>query len=134
MKNKSIFLGVMIAVILGGGILWYILSGTNNPTPTNGEPSSNVSVVDGKQIIDIIAKGGYAPRTMIAKAGMPTVLRIKTQGTFDCSSGLTIPKLKYQKSLPATGVEEITVNSDQAQGTLQGVCSMGMYSFKIVFN
>jgi plastocyanin domain-containing protein len=134
MKNKSIFLGVMIVVILVGGILWYALSRTNDPTSTNSESSSNVSVVGGKQIIDIIAKGGYAPRAMIAKAGIPTVLRIKTQGTFDCSSALTIPKLNYQKSLSATGVEEITINPNQAQGTLQGVCSMGMYSFKITFN
>lgn len=134
MKNKSIFLGVMIAVILVGGIIWYALEGTNNPTPSNGQPSSNVSVVDGKQLIDIMAKGGYSPRATVAKAGIPTVLRIKTQGTFDCSSALTIPKLNYQKSLSATGVEEIIVNPNQAQGTLQGVCSMGMYSFKIAFN
>jgi plastocyanin domain-containing protein len=135
MKNKNIFFGVLVAVILVGGVVWYAVSGpNNNSVQPNSQPSANVSVVDGKQYIDITAKGGYAPRTMIAKAGLPTVLRIKTQGTFDCSSGLTISKLNYQKSLPATGEEDITVNPDQAQGTLQGVCSMGMYSFKVAFN
>jgi plastocyanin domain-containing protein len=135
MKNKNIFFGVLVAVILVGGVVWYALAGANNNSvQSNLQPSSNISVVDGKQFIDITAKGGYAPRTMVAKAGLPTVLRVKTQGTFDCSSGLTIPKLNYQKSLPATGLEEITVNPDQAQGTLQGVCGMGMYSFKIAFS
>jgi plastocyanin domain-containing protein len=135
MSSKNIFLAVFAVIILGGGLVWYALSRTDkNGVQSNLEPSQNVSIVDGKQIIEITAKGGYAPRSTVAKAGIPTVLRVKTQGTFDCSSALTIPKLNYQKSLSATGVEEITVNPDQAQGTLQGMCSMGMYSFKIAFN
>lgn len=134
MKNKHIFLGVLASVILMGGIVIYALSGRDNSTTTDNQPSANVSIVDGKQIIDVTAKGGYTPRTSIAKAGIPTVLRVKTKGTFDCSAALTIPKLNFQKFLSATGVEEVVVNADQAQGTLQGVCSMGMYSFKVVFN
>ncbi len=134
MKSKTIFLGSIFSIVLVGGIILFsLLSRNNGSTPTGGA-STNVSVVDGKQYIDIMAKGGYSPRSIVAKAGMPTVLRVKTQGTFDCSSGLTIPKLKYQKNLLPTGVEEILVSADQAQGSLQGVCSMGMYSFKIAFN
>ncbi len=134
MKSKTIFFGSIFSIVLVGGIILFsLLSRNNGSTPTGGA-STNVSVVDGKQYIDIMAKGGYSPRSIVAKAGMPTVVRVKTQGTFDCSSGLTIPKLKYQKNLSPTGVEEIPVSADQAQGSLQGVCSMGMYSFRIAFN
>jgi plastocyanin domain-containing protein len=134
MKSKTIFFGSIFSIVLVGGIILFSLLSRNNGSTPNGGASTNVSVVDGKQYIDVMAKGGYSPRSIVAKAGMPTVLRVKTQGTFDCSSGLTIPKLKYQKNLPPTGVEEIPVSADQAQGTLQGMCSMGMYSFKIAFN
>lgn len=90
-------------------------------------------VVDGTQFIDMRAKGGYAPRVITAKAGMPTILRVTTDGTFDCSASLVIPKLSYQKFLPSSGTEDIRIAAEQAQGTLQGLCSMGMYNFQINF-
>jgi plastocyanin domain-containing protein len=128
---KATLISIVVAGVIIGGAFMLANSNGGEGSVAN---ANNVSIVDGKQIIEITAKGGYAPRSTVAKAGIPTVLRVKTQGTFDCSSALTIPKLNYQKSLSATGVEEITVNPDQAQGTLQGMCSMGMYSFKIAFN
>ena len=64
---------------------------------------------------------------------MPTILRMKTSGTFDCSASLVIPKLSYQKFLQPSGTEEINIPSEQAQGTMQGLCSMGMYNFQIKF-
>jgi plastocyanin domain-containing protein len=133
MKNQTIFLVSVGSIFLCGIALLFFIS-SKNSAPTGGQGSSNVSVFDGKQYIDILAKGGYAPRTTVAKAGMETVLRVKTQGTFDCSSSLTIPKLNYQKNLAPSASEEILVKANDAVGTLQGVCSMGMYSFKVVFN
>lgn len=88
---------------------------------------------DGVQVIDLAAKGGYSPRFIQAKAGVPTELRVTTEGTFDCSSSLVIPTLGYQKILEPTGVETIQISSDEASGTMQGTCGMGMYSFKIAF-
>ena len=90
-------------------------------------------MVDGKQIIDISAKGGYSPRVVEAKSRVPTVLRVNTQGTFDCSASLVIPKLSYQKFLQPSAIEEILISAEQAQGTLQGLCAMGMYGFQIKF-
>lgn len=90
-------------------------------------------IVDGKQIIDITAKGGYLPRVVTAKAGVPTVLRMNTSGTFDCSASLVIPRLSYQKFLQPSGSEDIAIAPEQARGTLQGLCAMGMYSFKVIF-
>jgi plastocyanin domain-containing protein len=95
--------------------------------------ATNASVAGGNQIIEISAKGGYRPQNSTAKAGTPTTLKIKTSGTFDCSSGLSIPKLGYHTQLPSSGETVVNVPPQQAGSTLTGVCSMGMYSFNIRF-
>ncbi|MFA6392663.1 MAG: cupredoxin domain-containing protein [Candidatus Paceibacterota bacterium] len=106
---------------------------SNNSTGTTQETSiKNVSVVDGKQIIEINAKGGYQPRKSIAKAGIPTILRFNTNGTFDCSSSVRIPSMNIFKSLPQSGSTDIDL-STQPAGTLNGSCGMGMYPFEISF-
>ncbi|HXK39059.1 MAG TPA: cupredoxin domain-containing protein [Candidatus Paceibacterota bacterium] len=125
--NKSILVSICLSVLLIAGAFWF----TSKPASVDNETA--VSVVGGKQTIDITAKGGYSPRIVVAKAGMPTVLRVSTRGTFDCSSSLVIPKLSYQKFLPPSGTEEIAISAEEAQGTMQGLCSMGMYNFQIKF-
>ena len=95
---------------------------------------TNVSVVGGSQIIEISAKGGYSPQNITAKADTATTLKIKTSGTFDCSSALTIPKLGYQTNLPPSGETVVDVPPQKAGSTLTGLCSMGMYSFTIRFD
>jgi len=64
--------------------------------------ANNVSIIDGQQVIDITAKGGYTPRTSVAKAGLPTIVRFITNGTFDCSSFIRIPSMGISKALPQT--------------------------------
>lgn len=105
---------------------------TRNSGTREVAPAHNVTVVDGKQIIEIKAKGGYQPLKSIAKAGLPTILRFDTNGTFDCSSSVRVPSLKISKTLPQTGVTDIDIGVGQA-GTLQGMCGMGMYPFEVDF-
>lgn len=98
-----------------------------------GAPKAqNVNIVDGKQIIEIHAKGGYQPRQSIAKAGIPTILRMDTSGTFDCSSSVRIPSMDISKTLPQTGITDIDLGTTKA-GPLQGTCGMGMFPFEINF-
>ncbi|MDO8522581.1 MAG: cupredoxin domain-containing protein [bacterium] len=125
--QKPILISICVSILLILGAFWF---SSRTPSAYNG---SAVSIVDGKQIIDISAKGGYSPRVVLARAGIPSVLRVSTRGTFDCSSSLVIPKLQYQKFLSPTGTEEIPISPEQAQGTMQGLCSMGMYNFQIRF-
>ncbi|MGD0114392.1 MAG: cupredoxin domain-containing protein [Dehalococcoidia bacterium] len=94
---------------------------------------SSVSTASGNQTVEIAAGNGYSPRDTVARANLPTTLKIKTNGDFDCSSSLSIPKLGYQTQLPPTGETEVNVPPQQAGSTLKGVCSMGMYSFTIRF-
>ena len=126
--NKSTILSIGIAVLLIAGALWLK---TGNDAPGD---SSTVSMVNGTQIIDLLAKNGYSPNIISAKAGVPTTLRVKTDGTYDCSASLTVPQLSYRAFLEPTGVTEVLIPKDKAQGILRGVCAMGMKSFKIKFN
>jgi Cu+-exporting ATPase len=129
--NKATAISLVVSVVLIGGAFMLVSPGS---TPSQGSAVvPTATIVDGKQIIDITAKGGYSPRVVVAKAGVPTVLRVNTNGTFDCSASVVIPKLSYQKFLKPTGTEEIAITAEQAQGTLQGLCAMGMYNFQIKF-
>lgn len=129
---KVIALSIIGASVLIAGAI--ALSGTNSNTSPNTAPIDNVSLSEGKQIVEIGVKGGYSPRLSVAKADISTILRMKTEATFDCSSALTIPSINYQKNLPPSGITEIELPPQKAGTTLQGMCSMGMYNFEIAFN
>ena len=122
---------LLAAIIIGGAII--IAGNRNNVNGADTQTINNVSVVGGKQIIEINAKGGYAPRITKAKANMPTIIKVGTRGTFDCSSALSIPSLGYRKNLPPSGETLIDVPPQKSGSTLRGICAMGMYSFQINF-
>jgi plastocyanin domain-containing protein len=128
MKNLPIILSVLVAALVIGGAVVF-----SQKPDGSGQVVQNVSMEGEKQVIEIDAKGGYSPKLTTAKAGVPTVLRLKTNGTYDCSSAVTIPAIGFRKNLEATGVTEVEVPANVAQGTLEGVCSMGMYSFSVKF-
>jgi plastocyanin domain-containing protein len=128
---KPTALAILVAAILIGGVVLFM--GKSSGSTAVAAPANNVTVSDGKQVVAIGVKGGYLPQQSSAKADMPTVLRMKTNGTFDCSSGVTIPSLGIRKILPQTGETDITVPAQKAGTTLEGVCIMGMYHFAVNF-
>ena len=127
---KSALAVVVAGVLIAGGIYFAVSSGSR----VDAASVTNVSVVDGKQIVEMDVKGGYAPKLTAAKAGMPTVLRMKTNGTFDCSAGVVIPSLSVRQNLPPSGSTDIEVPPQQSGTQLQGLCIMGMYHFAVQFN
>lgn len=129
--NKQAALSIIVSGILIAGAIVFVAGGSGADTNTGN--TSVVSIADGKQFIDISAKGGYSPRLINATAGIPTTLRVRTRGTYDCSASLVIPSLRYQKFLQPTGTENIEISAEQAQGAMRGLCAMGMYSFQIRF-
>ncbi len=92
-----------------------------------------VTIENGIQIINVTAKGGFSPQYIQAQKGIPTELHVATNGTYDCSSTLVIPRLGYSEALEPTGVETIKLSAAEAQGNLDATCSMGMYDFEINF-
>ena len=129
MKLNTILISIIaVGILIAGAIVFSGRSKSSQDIPTK----ENVTVVDGKQIIEITAKGGYIPRASLAKAGLPTILRFNTQGTFDCSSSVRIPSMNITKLLPNSGITDIDLGGPQV-GILQGTCGMGMYQFSVEF-
>jgi plastocyanin domain-containing protein len=129
MKQLSLIASLVIAVVIISGAAMFA-----GKRDTGLSQTANVHMEGDTQIIEIDAKGGYSPKQTSAKANIPTVLRVKTDGTYDCSSAIRIPSLGYSKLMQPTGVTEITVPPQKKGTTLQGLCTMGMYNFKIGFD
>lgn len=131
---------LFVGLLIGGAI---IFTGSQNETKKSvidSVPRAEVKNENGRavieggiQYVDITARGGYTPRVTKAEAGIPTRIRMRTENTYDCSMALVIPDLGYQAYLPQSGVTEIDVPVEKAQGTLRGLCSMAMYHFQIDF-
>lgn len=129
---KGSITSIIIVVVLIGGA---VMIGNKGQKSEQVEPA----IVEGgmsvdSQVVEISAKGGYSPRVVSARAGIPTIIKVTTKGTFDCSSALTIPSIGYRTNLPPSGVTDIEIPPQVAGTSLQGICQMGMYSFAINFN
>lgn len=134
---KSISISILIAVVFIVGSIYISTkisakNGVDDSSVAGESNIQNVSMVDGVQIIEINARGGYQPQRSIAKAGVPTIIRFVTSGTFDCSSAVRIPSMNISKMLPQTGMTDIDIGT-QLVGTLDGSCGMGMYPFEVDF-
>ncbi|MCC7160191.1 hypothetical protein IT399_00460 [Candidatus Nomurabacteria bacterium] len=125
----KIFSSILIVVALIGFALVITKGNSGSSVVADGK---NVSIVDGKQIIDLTARGGYSPIKSVAKAGMHTILRFNTSGSFDCSSFVRIPSMNLSKNLVLNGTTDIDLGNPK-EGILRGSCSMGMYPFEINF-
>jgi len=126
---KNIITSIVVALVIVAVTIAF--TSKKNGEDNTGN-ASGVSIENGVQIVDIRAKGGYVPRKSIAKAGIPTLIRFNTSGTFDCSAIVRIPSMNINKTLPPTGKTEIDIGI-QSEGVFRGSCGMGMYPFEIEF-
>lgn len=101
---------------------------------TTTDVSSNVIMVDGKQQITIVAGQGYSPKVTIAKAWVPTEIKIQGNNAYGCESAVRIPKIDYAKNLDPQWYDIIQVTEQNPWDVINGTCGMGMYSFQIKFN
>jgi plastocyanin domain-containing protein len=132
--HKAIVGALIVIALSVGGMSFLLQKGGagNGATATQGI-SSNVSTLNGTQVVQITAKGGYAPRVTTASANTPTTINVMTNGTYDCSIALVVPSLGVRKTLPASGTTPIDVPPQAPGTTLKGLCSMGMYHFSVTF-
>ncbi len=139
-KRTIIVTAAIVIVFLSFSILSKLSSSTSSSETAQNSSSetdistqgNNVSIEDGKQIITIDVRGGYNPRVSTAKAGIPTILRFKTNGSFGCASSIYLPSMNYRNNLPLSGNTDISLPT-QSVGTFRGMCGMGMYNFVINF-
>lgn len=131
--QKGTIISIIISIALIGGTLYFV---SDRSVSTNGEAvqSQNVEIRDGVQYVTVTAKGGYSPRVMEIKGGLPTKLVVKTDGTYDCSASLVVRSVGFQKILQPTGEEIIDLGTPKSGEKVQGVCGMGMYNFVVNFS
>lgn len=98
------------------------------PDPDASPDPNAVSVAaDGTQQIVIDALNtAYRPALVVAKAGVPTTLTVRTRGTRGCTRAFVIPSLRVQKILPETGATVLNLGRLKA-GRIGFTCGMGMY-------
>ena len=128
--NKIASVVIVLGLVISVGV---IFSGKSENDFAVAQLAKNVEIKDGIQYVTISARGGYSPRVSEAQANIPTKLIVKTNGTYDCSLALVIRSIGYQKILSQTGEEVIDLGVPET-GTLNGLCSMGMYNFAVNFN
>lgn len=129
--SKSSLIAVTIIILAVFGFIFIV--GSQSGEDANSLPVENSEIKDGVQYVTITARGGYTPRVSSAQAGIPTKLIMKTTGSFDCSSSLVIRAVGFQEILPRTGETVIDLGTPEKGVPIEGVCGMGMYSFKINF-
>lgn len=127
--QKNIIISIIISLALIGGTFYF--SSDRSSIGDETAQSTNVEMRDGVQYVTITAKGGYFPRVTQIQAGVATKLVVKTDGTYDCSLALVIRSVGFQKILQPTGEEVIDLGIPTSGDKVQGLCSMGMYSFQI---
>lgn len=134
MKQKLI---IIVCLIFAGGLIYFASNSGQVPASSKNSGSdakvATVQIVDGKQVIEVVAHGGYNPRDIVAKANVPTILRMKTSGTFDCSAAFVIPSLNIQKMLLQTGVTDFEIPVQTSGSNISATCGMGMYRLNISF-
>jgi plastocyanin domain-containing protein len=134
--KKSTFQNFLIicGVIIIGGVIFLAI--TAKPASTNEANNIATTTIEGdKQIINMTANlSGYQPAILEAKAGINTVLRVKSSNNYGCGSAFRIPKLAVSKNLPANGTTDIDLGVQASGTTLDATCSMGMYRMKIKFS
>lgn len=100
----------------------------NLATASASTPGATSTITNGRQTIAITASAdGYAPATVHARAGLPTILTIRADHAQGCIRAFTVPDRNIEKILPATGDTTIDLGT-LAPGTLAYACGMGMYT------
>ncbi|MEI7604513.1 MAG: cupredoxin domain-containing protein [bacterium] len=128
-KIALIFGSFLTVVLLFLFAIILLVSNSDSKSAIKANINSN-----GEQVVELVAKNGYTPKISSIEANKPAILRVNTNGTFDCSSSISIPKLSINKTLPTSGTTDIDIPAMVSGSIINGTCSMGMYSFQILVN
>jgi sulfite exporter TauE/SafE len=108
---------------------------SDRPAPASGNAAGKVDFGLGdaqidaggvQQIIINARNSSYTPSRVRAKAGVPTVLTVRTDRTRGCTRAFVIPDANIERVLPETGDTRIELGA-LPPGELKFTCGMGMY-------
>ena len=132
-KLKKIITTIMIILVLAAVLFIFTSCGTSTAAET--ETTAETTNSKTQQIIEVTAQGGgYSPRKIEAKAGVPAILVMKSDGAYGCERAFYIPDLNIGEILPENGQTKFDLGTQPKGTKLVGVCGMGMYYFQIFFN
>ena len=100
--------------------------------PSNIDGVKTIYDYNGNQIITLHAKDGFSPKVSVVDAGKPTILKVDTNNTVDCSATINIPHLKINDTLLLNGVKDFNIPTLASGEIINGTCGGGIYSFKII--
>lgn len=91
-------------------------------------PAASVPVAaDGQQrVVITVRSAGYSPSRSAVRAGVPTMLVLRSDGADGCTSAIVFPTLGVERILPEEGDTIIDVGLLRP-GTHRFSCAMGMY-------
>ncbi len=123
--KKIIFAAIITPTIV---LLGYLSFSLAQPV------QSDTKIENGIQIIEFIAKNGYTPNQIIAKANIQNKIRVITKNTYDCSGVLHMPLAGINNyTLKPSGVTEFDLAPQKAGVKITGSCSSGANYIEITF-
>jgi uncharacterized protein len=100
---------------------------SRNNTNQRQQAVASAELRDGKQYITMEQwAGGYNPRNISVKRGVPVVWQINSTNSYTCASSIVVPALGIQKTL-SPGMNTLEFTPTQT-GVIKFSCSMGMYT------
>lgn len=94
--------------------------------PGPGQAAVTVYATGVQRIVIEVRDSSYSPSRVQAKAGVPTSLTLRTNGTQGCTRGFVVPAANFETELPETG-DTVLELGELAAGRISYTCSMGMY-------
>ena len=118
------FISIIISLLAIGSIVWWFF-GKREDGATVAE------VIDGVQTIEIMVDGGYLPRTVQLKAGVPAKLVFNRKDPSACLEEVLLPDFGVSKALVLGQKTEISIDPSEV-GDFKYTCGMHMFSGKVV--
>ena len=99
-----------------------------------GKPTTEAVAATGddmSQTVEIVVDGGYTPRTVTLKKGVPATLVFLRKDPSGCLEEVLMPDFGVSQKLPVNKSYEIVINPYTA-GEFKYTCGMQMFSGTVV--
>ena len=113
------FVILITSVVLIGLILWWFL-GKNKSTIVKASVSKD------KQTVEITADGGYKPRVVELKAGVPAELVFTRKDPSSCLEEVVLPDFGVKATLPVNKKYIVKIQPNKP-GRYTYACGMNMF-------
>ena len=118
------FISIVVSLLAIGFVVWWFFG-------KREDDAMSAEEIDGVQTVEIVVDGGYLPRTVQLKAGVPAKLVFNRKDSSACLEEVLLPDFGVSKTLVLGQKTEITIDPSQV-GEFKYTCGMNMFSGKVV--